>query len=125
GCFSSLPVQLSGIVTNATSGQWSGGNGQFTGTGLNVAYMPTAAEIMANGVNLVLTTTGNPTCPPASDTVHITLPTSFFGSSITPTPLACHGDGSGTVAFLPANNGFAYSWNDPAGQQGATATGLA
>ncbi len=124
GCFSSLPVQLNGTVTNATSGQWGGGNGQFSGTGLNVTYMPTVAEIMANGVSLVLTTTGNPTCPPATDTVHITLPTSFFGSSITPTHLSCHGDGSGAIAFLPANNSFSYSWNDAAGQQSATATGL-
>src|SRR5690606_10025025 len=79
GCYSGLPVQLSGTVTNATGGTWSGGAGTFTGSGLQQSYMPTANEVLANGVDLVLTTTGNSTCAAAQDTVHITFPTSFFG----------------------------------------------
>ncbi|MBS1582709.1 MAG: SprB repeat-containing protein, partial [Bacteroidetes bacterium] len=71
GCFGSLPVALSGAVTNATGGTWSGGTGSFTGAGLNVTYMPTMAEVNSGGVDLFLTTTGNTTCPADRDTVHV------------------------------------------------------
>lgn len=125
GCFTSLPVQLNGSVTNATGGTWSGGAGTFSGSGLNVAYMPSAGEILANGIDLVLTTTGNTTCPPATDTVHITLPTSFFGSAAGTSPLACNGDHSGTATFTPNDPAFTYLWDDPAAQSSAQATGLA
>lgn len=124
-CFSSLPVQLNGSVTNATGGTWSGGTGSFSGSGLSVSYMPSAAEIMANGVDLVLTTTGNTSCPPAMDTVHITLPTSFFGATTTASPVGCHGDHSGVALFTPNNPAFTYLWDDPAAQTTAQATGLA
>lgn len=125
GCQAGLPVQLSGTVTNATGGTWSGGAGAFTGSGLQQSYMPTPAEVLANGVDLVLTTTGNSTCPAAQDTVHLIFPTSFFGSAVAGTSLACHNDGSGSAAFTPDNPLFTYLWNDPAAQATATATGLA
>jgi PKD repeat protein len=125
GCYSSLPVQLSGSVTNATGGSWSGGNGTFSGTGLQQSYMPSSAEIMANGVDLVLTTTGNSTCPADQDTVHITLPTSFFGAATGNNPLACNGDHSGSAQFTPNDPTFTYLWDDPSAQATATASGLA
>ncbi|HMN04636.1 MAG TPA: PKD domain-containing protein [Flavobacteriales bacterium] len=124
-CHGSLPVQLQGTVTNASGGTWGGGTGTFSGSGLNVSYMPSAADLIANGVNLVLTTTGNNTCPPATDTVHITLPTSFFGSVAGAVNVGCHGGHTGTATFTPNNPSFSYQWNDPAGQTTAVAMGLA
>ncbi len=123
-CSGDLPVALSGSVINATGGTWSGGNGTFTGSGLTVQYQPTPAEILANGVDLLLTTTGNNSCAADQDTVHITLPTSFFGSSITPVNATCNGTSTGSAQFSPNAAGFTFLWNDPAAQSGATATGL-
>ncbi|MBS1580942.1 MAG: SprB repeat-containing protein, partial [Bacteroidetes bacterium] len=125
GCFGSLPVPLQGTVTNATGGLWSGGAGNFTGSGLNVTYMPTMAEVNSGGIDLYLTTTGNTSCPPARDTVHVTLPSSFFTSSISHTNALCNGTANGSATYLPNANGFTYLWNDPAAQTAHTATGLA
>lgn len=124
-CFGTLPVQVQGSVINADGGTWSGGNGAFNGTGLQQSYMPTSAEILANGVDLILTTTGNSTCPPDQDTVHITLPTSFFGAATSGTPLACANDNSGAAHFTPDDPAFTYLWSDPAAQTTSTAIGLA
>ncbi|HRO39991.1 MAG TPA: PKD domain-containing protein [Flavobacteriales bacterium] len=124
-CFSSLPVQLSGTVTNASGGTWSGGGGTFSNTGLQSTYMPTAAEISAQGLDLVLTTTGNTNCPPATDTVHLTLLNSFSGASMASSDLNCHGDHSGSAVFSPSGPGLSFLWNDPSAQTTATAMGLA
>ncbi|MEO7081660.1 MAG: PKD domain-containing protein, partial [Flavobacteriales bacterium] len=124
GCFAHLPVHLNGTVTNATGGVWSGGNGTFSNTGLQPTYMPTPAEILANSVDLVLTTTGNTTCPEASDIIHITLPTSFFGSALSTSMLACNGDHSGSASFTPNNSSLTYLWNDASAQATATASSL-
>jgi len=124
GCYTSLPVALHGTVSNAPSGVWSGGGGTFTGTGLDVTYMPTAAEIAANGVDLILTTTATGACPPDQDTTHVTLPTSFFGSSLTGTNVDCFGSATGAMAFTPDALGLSYLWNDPAAQTTATAASL-
>lgn len=123
-CFGDLPIQLNGGVVNATGGNWSGGSGTFSGTGLQQSYMPTAAEILANGVDLILTTTGNTTCAADQDTVHITLPTSFFGSALGSTALACNSDHSGSASFTPNNSSYSYQWNDASAQTTATASGL-
>lgn len=123
-CFGTYPVALQGSVINATSAVWSGGNGSFTGTGLQQAYMPTQAEILAHGVDLVLTATGNTGCPPDADTVHIALPTSFFGSALSNTSLLCNGDQSGTAQFTPDAQGFNFLWDDPSAQTTATAVNL-
>ncbi len=124
-CSGSWPIALQGSITNATGGLWSGGGGSFTGTGLQQSYTPTAAEILAHGVDLVLSTTGNAGCPPASDTVHITLPNSFSGAALVATMPSCNGEHSGTAQFTPGLPGFTYLWNDPAAQTSATATSLA
>ncbi|MFZ1685929.1 MAG: PKD domain-containing protein [Flavobacteriales bacterium] len=124
-CSGSYPVQLSGSVTNATGGTWSGGSGNFFGGGLNPQYTPSATEIAAGGVDLFLTTTGNISCPPATDMVHITLPTTFQTASISANGVACAGGTTGTAVFLPNASNITYLWNDPAGQVTSTATGLA
>ncbi len=123
-CFGDLPIQLNGTVTNATGGVWSGGNGTFSNTGLQPTYMPTPAELLANGVDLVLTTTGNTNCPVASDIIHITLPTSFFGSALSTSSLACNSDHSGSASFTPNNSSLTYLWSDASAQTTATANGL-
>ncbi|PIX36351.1 MAG: hypothetical protein COZ59_01555, partial [Bacteroidetes bacterium CG_4_8_14_3_um_filter_31_14] len=66
---------LNGIVTIATGGSWSGGSGTYNpdNNTLNTVYTPSAAEITAGGLDLVLTTTGNGSCIPVSDTMHITI----------------------------------------------------
>ncbi|MCC6838872.1 MAG: gliding motility-associated C-terminal domain-containing protein [Flavobacteriales bacterium] len=124
-CYTSLPVHLMGSVTNAASGTWSGGSGSFSGIGLQPAYMPSPAELQANTVDLVLTTTGNGGCPAATDTVHITLPTSFFDAATTKSDLLCNGDLSGTAGFSPEGPALTFLWNDPMAQTTAVATGLA
>lgn len=50
------PVVLSGTVSNAVSGQWSGGNGGAFGVpGLVTTYTPSAADMAANTITLYLT----------------------------------------------------------------------
>lgn len=124
GCMDALPIQLNGTVTNATGGTWSGGLGSFTGSGLNPQYNPSAADIANGGVTLTLTTSGNTTCPPATDQVYISLPNSFANASISQTDALCNGSLTGTATFTPNDPSFTYLWNDPAGQVSATATGL-
>lgn len=71
-CKSSPTVALSGTVTNASGGVWSGGSGTFapSTTSLNTNYIATAGEL-STGVQLYLTTTGNSGCPPKKDTINI------------------------------------------------------
>jgi len=124
GCIGSLPIALSGTVTNADGGAWSGGTGTFTGAWPNVLYAPSAAEIAANGVTLTLTTTGNTGCPPATDELFIQIPNSFADAVVTPTDAICFGTTTGAAAFTPALPGFTYSWSTVPVQTAAIATGL-
>jgi len=80
-CYNNASVNLSGSVTIATGGIWSGGLGTFTPstTDLNAVYVPTVAESNAGSVTLTLTSTGNGNCIAVSDNVIIT---------ITPAPIA-------------------------------------
>ena len=124
GCMNALPVQLSGSVTNATGGAWSGGTGSFIGNGLSPQYDPSAADIASGSATLTLTTTGNNGCPAATDQVIINLPNSFANATITHTDATCFGGANGTATFSPNSPTFTYLWNDPAAQTTATATGL-
>ena len=123
-CMDQLPIQLSGTVTNATTGQWSGGTGTFSGSGLNMQYVPSAADIAAGSVQLTLTTTNNTGCPPASDDVIYTIPNSFADGSVSAIDATCYGTSDGSASFSPADPGFTYLWSDPAAQTTPTATGL-
>ena len=124
GCHDALPVVLVGQVANASGGVWSGGAGAFSGSGLNVSYMPTMAEILDGGVDLVLSTTGNVTCPVDHDTVHVALSSSFLGASVTVQDVGCHGEATGVAQFGPTAAGLTYQWDDPAAQTTSTATSL-
>ena len=53
------PIALSGSVTNATGGLWSGGNGgSFGGPGVNTTYTPSLADLAAGTITLVLSSQG-------------------------------------------------------------------
>ena len=70
-CANAATIALSGAVTGATGGVWSGGSGTYTPNNitLNATYTPSAAEISAGVVNLTLTSAGNGTCNAVSDQV--------------------------------------------------------
>lgn len=124
GCVG-VPVNVVGTVQNATGGLWSGGQGTITGTGLNVQYTPSQADLLAGGATLILTTIGNETCPPATDQVFIAMANSFDDAAVVATDATCYNTANGSATFSPAMPGFSYLWNDPAAQSTATATGLA
>ncbi len=73
-CRNNANVSLTGSVTVATGGVWTGGAGTFTPSNnvLNPVYTPTAAELTAGSLALTLTTTGNGICNPVSDNILIT-----------------------------------------------------
>ena len=72
-CENNPDVNLSGSVTIASSGIWSGGAGTYTpnNTSLVTTYTPTAGEIASGTINLTVTSTGNGTCNPESDVIQI------------------------------------------------------
>lgn len=124
GCMNAYPINVQGVVINATGGQWSGGAGTILGSGLSIQYLPAPAEVLAGGVDLTLVTTGNTTCPPASDVVHIALSNSFLSAALATTDAACNGDLNGAIVFSPSAPGMQYQWNDPLQQTTAAATNL-
>ena len=89
-CANNPTVQLNGAITGVTGGIWSGGLGTYTSgnTSLNTTYTPTAAEIILGKVTHTLTTTGNGSCPSASDATTQT---------ITPAPTISASPASGCV----------------------------
>ena len=125
GCLNSYPIAINGSIVNATGASWTGGQGSVVGSGASIQYMPTTAEVLAGGVTLTLTTTGNSTCPPASDQVFIALSNSFLNAALSTTDLSCNSSGNGSIVFVPALPGNTYVWNDPMAQTTPNATGLA
>ncbi|HPF66473.1 MAG TPA: hypothetical protein PLC20_02245, partial [Flavobacteriales bacterium] len=92
-CANASDITLSGTVTGATGGVWSGGSGTFSPNNLvlNATYTPSAAEVAAGTVTLTLTSAGNGSCNPVSDQVTWT---------ITPSPTV----NAGADQTLCANN---------------------
>lgn len=70
-CYNNTSTNLNGNVTNASGGQWLGGNGTFVpdNTTLNATYTPTQAEIDAGQIKLYLESTGNASCNPVLDSL--------------------------------------------------------
>jgi len=121
-------MQGSGSSSIYETGIWSGGAGIFSpnNTTLSASYIPTPSELAAGFVNLILTSTGNGSCPGASDTVRINY-VGFSGVvAITPTPASCFGgsDGSATINVTLGTPPYTYSWNTSPAQSGANATNL-
>ena len=86
-CANSPNANLSAVISGATTtGIWStAGTGSITPstTSLNITYAPSATDITNGSVNLIITSTGNGTCNPVSDTVTIIItppPTAFAGN---------------------------------------------
>jgi gliding motility-associated-like protein len=104
-CANNSVVTLNGSVTVAAGGIWSGGLGSFSpsNTALGAQYTPSAAEITAGSVMLYLTTTGNGTCLPETDSVLIT---------ITPAPVVNAGS-SQTVCVTNLNVSLSGSVSGP------------
>jgi PKD repeat protein len=124
GCLNSFPIAIQGSVTNATGAIWSGGNGTVSGTGASIQYFPNTSEVIAGGVTLILTTTGNNTCPPDQDSVFIALSNSFLTAGLSTTAPLCNGAQNGSIVYAPELSGLSYLWNDPAAQTTASASGL-
>jgi gliding motility-associated-like protein len=88
-CGNNATVSLSGSVSGGTTtGEWSTlGSGNFSPsiTDLNAQYIPSAADTAAGSVQLVLTSTGSPSCNANTDTMTVTItdaPTVDAGPSI-------------------------------------------
>jgi gliding motility-associated-like protein len=108
-------VTLAGTIGgSASTGTWTGGAGSFApdNTTLNAAYTPTAAEVSAGKVTLVLST-DDPSgpCNAVSDTVKITINTdnpaftyssgTYCASGANPSPTVT-GLAGGTFSAAPA-----------------------
>jgi len=124
-CSDVTAVNLSGSVLNATGGAWGGGNGSFSpsNTSLNVSYTPTPAERSAGFVNLVLQSTGNGGCPPAFDTVRVSLPSAMLVSLSQPNTVLCNGTNSINLSVSAAGGiaPYQYLWNTGQQTQGIVA----
>lgn len=75
-CANNASVALDGTVTNAGEGVWSGGNGTFSDVDPSAAsatYMPTADEIDAGSVELILSSADNGLCRAVRDTLEFTI----------------------------------------------------
>ncbi len=73
-CKNNPASTLSGTVSGgSTTGIWSGGAGTFApnSAALNATYTPSASELTAGSVNLILTSTANGNCNQVSDNVLI------------------------------------------------------
>lgn len=128
-CIQSPLATLNGTVTGASGGIWSGGTGTYTPNNTtlsNLNYYPSAAELAAGFANLILTTTGNGTCPPKNDTIRI----NYQGFIGVPTPtvtnVSCFGgaNGSATVTMTGGPTPYTYLWNTAPTQTTASAANL-
>lgn len=121
-------AQLSGTVTGATGGIWSGGTGTFnpSNTSLTPTYTPSATELANGFANLILTTTGNGTCPGDADTVRINY-VNFQGVvSTAPNNVTCFGfnNGTATASVSGTTTPYSFTWNTGPPQTGPTASNL-
>ncbi|MFZ9027708.1 MAG: gliding motility-associated C-terminal domain-containing protein [Crocinitomicaceae bacterium] len=112
-CADNPDATLSGTITYATGGVWTGGAGTFTpsDTDLNAVYMPTQAELDAGSVTLTLTSTGaGSSCTNMSDDVEL-IWVDTIQTTLTDQTLGCFGS---TVTLNPTISGgtgtFTYSW---------------
>ncbi|MFN3341684.1 MAG: PKD domain-containing protein [Flavobacteriales bacterium] len=72
-CNNNPLVGLSGSIANAAGGIWLNGSGTFipNNSTLVTDYIPSAAEVAAGQLSLVLATVGNGLCPQDVDSLHI------------------------------------------------------
>ncbi|HRF79525.1 MAG TPA: hypothetical protein PL070_05505, partial [Flavobacteriales bacterium] len=123
-CANNASVELSGQVTIATGGIWSGGTGTYTPNSgaLNATYMPSAAEIAAGTVTLTLTTVGNGNSNPVTDQMSITItpaPVVNAGANIT----VCANQSTAQLAGI-VNNATGGIWSGGSGTFNPSNTNL-
>lgn len=73
-CTNEAEVNLAGVISGpTTTGQWSGGAGNYNADNLdlNALYTPTPGEVSSGSMTLTLTSTNNGTCNAVSDQVTI------------------------------------------------------
>jgi gliding motility-associated-like protein len=113
-----VPIALTGTITNALGGTWSGGTGFFA-PGTNISYAPTPADLAAGSLTLTLSSVGGCTTttrslvvsfinPPTitgfdgnvcTNTQSVVLTSSVVGSAAIPT----WSTSNGTGFFNPTN----------------------
>jgi len=123
-CANNASVVLSGQVTIATGGIWSGGTGTYTPNSgaLNATYVPSAAEIAAGTVTLTLTTVGNGNSNPVTDQMVITItpaPVSNAGANLT----VCANQSTAQLAGI-VNNATGGVWSGGSGTFNPSNTNL-
>jgi len=102
-CVNNPVVELSGSMTVAAGGVWSGGLGTYApdANALNTQYTLTPFELQSGSVTLTLTSTGNGNCLAVNDQVTITVmpaPVVNAGGDITACSNALQVPLSGTVS---------------------------
>lgn len=128
-CAQSPTTTITGTVTGATGGIWTGGNGTYSPSNTtlnNLVYIPTATEISAGFVNLILTTTGNGGCPGDADTVRINYRNFLGVVTSTNTNITCFGltNGTATVNVTGGSAPYTYLWNSVPSQTTSVANDL-
>jgi gliding motility-associated-like protein len=121
-CSSSPITYLTGSVTNATGGTWTGGLGTYSPSASSVitAYTPTSAEIAAGFVNLILTSTGaGGGCSNKSDTIHITYVSQTTVTMSSQTVSCANNTGTLTPSVTGGRPPYTYNWGT-----GATTTSI-
>jgi gliding motility-associated-like protein len=72
-CATNTTLPLTALLTNTTTGIWTGGNGTFSAaTNAATNYTITPADVTAGNIDLVFTSTGTRICPQEDDTINIT-----------------------------------------------------
>jgi hypothetical protein len=123
-CRNNANTTLSGAVTVATGGTWSGGAGTFSPntSALNAVYTPTAGELAAGSVMLTLTTTGNGSCNAVSDNMLITF-TSVPVVNAGPDQTRCGNNPAATLAGT-VSGASGGAWTGGTGSFNPSATAL-
>jgi gliding motility-associated-like protein len=111
-------VNFNGSIQTATGGIWSNGSGTYApnNTALNAVYTPSAGEITAGSVQLILTTTGNNGCPADQDTVLLQFAPFNAAIAMTTVNVSCNGlnNGEGHVSVNGTFAPYQYSWDNGA-----------
>lgn len=116
-CKNNASTVLSGTVSGgATTGIWSGGTGTYTpnNTDLNATYIPSASEIAAGFVNLILSSTNNGNCNQVTDNVLIAFtnpPSTNAGSDL----FVCNNNASAVLSGLVSGPTLTGMWSGGTG----------